>query len=206
MPQQGYTMPLRPIDRRTLLRAAAIAGGSAATIGWFPAWAQPVSTGTTAAMPELAGEDIALRIGRQAAIVDGRSTSAIGINGTVPAPLLRLREGPDACGCNVTNDLDEDSIAPLARPARAAADRRRSGHVLSRHQGAIPASLYEFPLRQNGHLLVSQPFGAPGAARSLRPDRDRPRGRRSGEGMIASMCSCSPITAGLHPQRDLSAG
>jgi FtsP/CotA-like multicopper oxidase with cupredoxin domain len=108
MPQQGYTMPLRPIDRRTLLRAAAIAGGSAATIGWFPAWAQPVSTGTTAAMPELAGEDIALRIGRQAAIVDGRSTSAIGINGTVPAPLLRLREG-QRVRLHVTNDLDEDT-------------------------------------------------------------------------------------------------
>jgi CopA family copper-resistance protein len=101
-------MPLRPIDRRTLLRAAAIAGGSAATIGWFPAWAQPVSTGTTAAMPELAGEDIALRIGRQAAIVDGRSTSAIGINGTVPAPLLRLREG-QRVRLHVTNDLDEDT-------------------------------------------------------------------------------------------------
>jgi CopA family copper-resistance protein len=108
MPQQGYTMPLRPIDRRTLLRAAAIAGGSAATIVWFPAWAQPVSTGTTAAMPELAGEDIALRIGRQAAIVDGRSTSAIGINGTVPAPLLRLREG-QRVRLHVTNDLDEDT-------------------------------------------------------------------------------------------------
>jgi CopA family copper-resistance protein len=101
-------MPPPSIDRRTLLRAAAIAGGGAAAIGWLPAWAQPVSAGTTALMPELAGEDIALRIAAQTFRVDRRDTPAIGINGTVPAPLLRLREG-QRVRLHVTNDLDEDT-------------------------------------------------------------------------------------------------
>ncbi|WOF44965.1 copper resistance system multicopper oxidase [Sphingopyxis indica] len=100
-------MPSSPIDRRTLLRAAAVAGGSIAA-GWLPAWAQPVSAGTTDPIPELAGADIALRIAGQTLMVDGRSARATGINGTVPAPLLRLRAG-QRVRLRVTNDLDEET-------------------------------------------------------------------------------------------------
>src|SRR3546814_16719654 len=39
---------------------------------------------------------------------DGETTHAIGINGTVPAPLLRLKEGQNV-RLSVTNQLDEDS-------------------------------------------------------------------------------------------------
>lgn len=45
------------------------------------------------AAPDRSGEDITLTIARQTMMVDGRSSPAIGINGTVPAPLIRLREG-----------------------------------------------------------------------------------------------------------------
>lgn len=96
-----------PLDRRHFLRAAS-ATGAVALSGWLPAWAQPVSAGTTASIPELGGEDISLRIAGQSLIVDGRRTAAIGINGTVPAPLLRLREG-QRVRLHVSNDLDEET-------------------------------------------------------------------------------------------------
>ena len=41
----------------------------------------------------VSGEDIRLRIAHQMMTVDGRTGHAIGINGSAPAPLIRLREG-----------------------------------------------------------------------------------------------------------------
>src|SRR3546814_17694686 len=75
---------------------------------WFPAWAQPVSPGITAPLPTVSGNDITLRIARQTMRIDGRLSRAIGINATVPAPLVRLKEGQTA-KLTVVHDLDEDS-------------------------------------------------------------------------------------------------
>ncbi|TGX56221.1 copper resistance system multicopper oxidase [Sphingomonas gei] len=96
------------IDRRGLLRGAALAGGTAAFARWMPAWAQRVSPGLASTLPTLAGEDITLRVAHQRMTVDGRHSHAIGINGTVPAPLIRLREGQQA-RLHVVNDLDEET-------------------------------------------------------------------------------------------------
>lgn len=96
------------IDRRRFIGAAAAGGTTAAFAGWFPAWAQPVSTGITAPIPTVSGTDISLRIARQTMRVDGKVSRAIGLNGTVPGPLVRLREGQNV-RLRVTNDLDEDS-------------------------------------------------------------------------------------------------
>lgn len=96
------------IDRRRFIGAAAAGGTTAAFAGWFPAWAQPVSTGITAPIPTVSGTDINLRIARQTMRVDGKVSRAIGLNGTVPGPLVRLREGQNV-RLSVTNDLDEDS-------------------------------------------------------------------------------------------------
>jgi len=71
---------------------------------WLPAWAQPVSAG----LPTLSGEDIRLRIARDTLMVDGKPAHAISINGTVPAPLLRLRQGQKV-RLTVENALDEDT-------------------------------------------------------------------------------------------------
>jgi len=102
-------MRVSNLDRRTLLRGAAIGGGGAALASWFPAWAQPVSRGIVRPLPTVSGTDIALRIAHQMMMVDGRESHAIGINGTVPAPLIRLRQG-QSIRLSVTNDLhDEDS-------------------------------------------------------------------------------------------------
>ena len=95
-------------DRRSLLRGAVLAGGTAAFAPWFPAWAKPVSAGIAASLPTLAGTDIALRIAHQMMVIDGRASHAIGVNGSVPAPLIRLKQGTNV-RLSVTNDLDGDS-------------------------------------------------------------------------------------------------
>lgn len=77
------------IDRRQLLRGASLAGGGLALSAWMPAWAQPVSAGIARALPTVSGEDIQLRVAHQTMTIDGRTSHAIGINGTVPAPLDR---------------------------------------------------------------------------------------------------------------------
>lgn len=96
------------IDRRALLKGVATLGGTAALATWMPAWAQPVSTGIVAPLPTVSGTDIRLRIARQTMRIDGRPYRAIGLNGTVPGPLLRLKQGQTA-RLEVVNDLDEDS-------------------------------------------------------------------------------------------------
>lgn len=100
-------MTLLPLDRRSLLRGAALAGGGAALAPWLPAWAQSGSTGIMRPLPTLGGNEISLRIAHQMLTVDGRERHAIGINGTVPAPLLRLRQG-QTVRLSVTNELDDE--------------------------------------------------------------------------------------------------
>jgi len=138
----------RLIHRRELLRGAAVAGGAFAAGGWLPAWAQSPSSGIAAPVPTVSGADITLRIARQTMTIDGRVTRAIGINGTVPAPLIRLREGQIA-RLRVVNDLDEDSSIHwhgLLLPAAM------DGVPGVSFPGIRPRTtfVYEFPVRQNG--------------------------------------------------------
>ncbi|WP_298668420.1 copper resistance system multicopper oxidase [uncultured Sphingomonas sp.] len=91
-------------DRRAVLRGSAALGAAAA----FPSWARAVSPGIARPLPSVAGEDIHLRIARQMLSIDGKARHAIGINGTVPAPLIRLTEGQQV-RLHVENALDEDS-------------------------------------------------------------------------------------------------
>src|SRR3546814_15715207 len=93
--------------RRSFLAGGAALGGLAATGSLFPAWAQSGTGGIAKPLPTLKGTDIALTIHRMMLTADGETTHAIGINGTVPAPLLRLKEGQNV-RLSVTNQLDED--------------------------------------------------------------------------------------------------
>jgi len=99
---------LNLFDRRSLLRGSAAVGGTAALAAWFPAWAQPLSTGIVAPVPVISGPDVSLRIARQTIRIDGRPFRAIGVNNTVPGPLIRLRQGQKV-RLSVSNDLDVDS-------------------------------------------------------------------------------------------------
>lgn len=73
-----------------------------------PGWAQSVSAGIAAPLPTLAGEAITLTVAHQMMRVDGRAMHGIGINGSVPAPLIRLRQGQTA-RLTVDNRLDEET-------------------------------------------------------------------------------------------------
>lgn len=96
------------LERRQFLRAAALGGAGAGFAAAMPAWAQPVSRGIARPLPTVSGTDIALTIGQVAVKVDGKVSRAVGVNGTVPAPLVRLKEG-QRVRLRVRNTLDEES-------------------------------------------------------------------------------------------------
>ncbi|WP_159965345.1 copper resistance system multicopper oxidase [Profundibacterium mesophilum] len=96
------------INRRSMLTGAGAIGGLTALGGLIPAWAHSGSPGIPPAMNTLSSNNIALTVGRDRFSVGGRTGKAITINGTLPAPLLRLREG-ETFRIAVTNTLDEDT-------------------------------------------------------------------------------------------------
>ncbi|MEP6870204.1 MAG: copper resistance system multicopper oxidase, partial [Novosphingobium sp.] len=73
----------------------------------FPAWAQSGTAGLLSG-PVLSGENIALTIGEHHFGTGGRSAHGVAVNGTVPAPLLRLKEG-QRVRIAVTNTLKEQT-------------------------------------------------------------------------------------------------
>jgi len=73
----------------------------------LPGWALGASDGNTGLSKETA-TTFNLEIGKFPVRLGGRVGEAIGMNGTLPAPLLRFREGDDIT-LNVTNTLDEDT-------------------------------------------------------------------------------------------------
>ncbi|MET4898804.1 copper resistance system multicopper oxidase [Sphingomonadaceae bacterium jetA1] len=97
------TDPLPLFRRRDVLAGAAGLG----TLAALPAWAQSHAPGL-APRAALSGADITLTIARQHRRIDGKPYHAIGINGSTPAPLIRLREGQRA-RITVVNMLDEES-------------------------------------------------------------------------------------------------
>ncbi len=93
------------LSRRNLIRSSA--GIAALTALPMPTWASGVPHARKG-HDELSGEDIHLTIDRTHFETGGRSGHAVTVNGTIPGPLIRLREGQDV-RLHVTNNLDEDS-------------------------------------------------------------------------------------------------
>lgn len=95
-------------NRRGLLKGLGGAATAWAAQGLLPAWAQSGSQGLRADLPTLEGPDVRLSVGHSPFTIGGRTGHAITVNGTLPAPLIRLREGQTA-RLSVTNTLDEDT-------------------------------------------------------------------------------------------------
>ena len=136
------------LDRRLLLRGAVAGGGLAALQGLMPAWAQTGSPGLRSDLPTLTGPNIDLTIGQTPFTVNGRTATATTINGVLPAPVLRLREGQNV-RLAVTNTLDEDTSIHW------------HGILLPFQMDGVPGIsfpgikpretfVYEFPIRQSG--------------------------------------------------------
>lgn len=102
------------VSRRTLLGGLGVGASMLA----IPAWAQghSVHGGShgrggpqiPAGFGELRGDVIDLTVGSGHRIVEGRRGPGIAVNGSVPGPLIRLREGQNV-RLNVTNHLDADT-------------------------------------------------------------------------------------------------
>ncbi len=95
----------RRFNRREILRGATAIGGSLALDALLPAWARSATPGL-AGLPVLSGPEIQLTIDEMPFTVAGRTGRAVAVNGTVPAPLIRLKEG-ERLKLVTTNKLDE---------------------------------------------------------------------------------------------------
>jgi CopA family copper-resistance protein len=145
------------LSRRTLLGGI----GTGAALAAMPAWAQGHSVHSghggshgrggpriPAGFGELSGEVIDLTVGSGHRIVEGRRGPGIAVNGSVPGPLIRLREGQNV-QLNVTNNLDTDTsihwhglLVPF----------QMDGVPGISFPGIRPRQTfrYEFPIRQSG--------------------------------------------------------
>ena len=133
-------------SRRRFVTGVAL-GGVATGLGLLVpgrGWASP---GTAAAAP-LVGNDIALEIGTSTVNYPGRSRIATTVNGGIPGPLLRLKEGTMAT-LRVTNRLATSTSIHW------------HGLVLPSDQDGVPGMsfhgiapgetfVYRFPVRQSG--------------------------------------------------------
>ncbi len=92
--------------RRTFVKGLALSG-TAASLGLLPLRAE---AGPSARVDAgvLEGTEFDLRIGETRVDLTGRARTALTINGSLPGPLLRWREG-DAVTLRVSNALDEDT-------------------------------------------------------------------------------------------------
>jgi FtsP/CotA-like multicopper oxidase with cupredoxin domain len=98
------------IDRRQLLRIASLGAGGAALGAAMPGWASGKHDGTLARKggDVLSGEHLNMTV-RDASYVSGKCHGpAVSVNGTIPGPLLRLREG-QKLAVDVVNASSEDT-------------------------------------------------------------------------------------------------
>ncbi|MDZ4306574.1 copper resistance system multicopper oxidase [Allopontixanthobacter sp.] len=138
-------LPLIP-RRKFLTGTAAMIGAAQLPM---PGWAKGESlTHAGKGFGTVSGEDIRLAIGNAHFSTGGRSGHAVAVNGTVPGPLVRLREGQNV-RLHVTNTLDEDSSIHwhgLLLPFQF------DGVPGVSFPGIKPGQtfVYEFPIRQSG--------------------------------------------------------
>ena len=135
------------VSRRRLITSTV--GLAAAAWLPVPAWAKGASLPhARRGFGELSGKDIQLAIGDHHFMTGGRVGHAHAVNGTVPGPLIRLKEGQNV-RLHVTNNLAEDSSIHwhgLLLPFQF------DGVPGVSFPGIKPGETftYEFPIRQNG--------------------------------------------------------
>jgi CopA family copper-resistance protein len=101
-------MNAEQISRRVLLKRTVALGLLAAVERLVPAYALTNTTANPGSQTPLSGEVIDLTISEQWFRLDGRTGMAMTINGTIPGPVIRLKEGQPVT-LRVTNRLKEDT-------------------------------------------------------------------------------------------------
>lgn len=134
--------------RRRFIQGLAV-GATTLSLGLRPLRAAGAEASPAPSPPAvLAGTDFDLRIGTTPVNFTGRARQAITVNGSLPAPVLRWREG-DTVTLRVTNTLDEDTsihwhgiLVPTGM----------DGAPGLSFPGIAPGEtfVYQFPVRQSG--------------------------------------------------------
>lgn len=138
----------QPLDRRGFIRSSAAVGLLAGLYRYMPAYAAEATGLKASSVGNAEANGIDLLIREEILQFGKRRGTAITINGTVPGPLVRLREGSDAI-LRVTNGLKEDTSIHW------------HGLLLPPGMDGVPGVsfagikaeetfTYRFPVRQNG--------------------------------------------------------
>ena len=137
----------RHVSRRTFVKGLGMAGvGISAGVLGMPASAQGGNAAT--AWKEIAGTDFDLRIGETPMNFTGNPRVAFTVNGSVPAPTLRWKEG-DTVTLRVANSLDETASIHwhgILLPANMDGVPGLSFHGI----GPGETYVYRFTVRQGG--------------------------------------------------------
>ncbi len=136
--------------RRKFLQGLAVGSILTGVGPWSPLRAV-AANGTAAG---LRGNEFDLSVGETAVNLTGRASTATVLNGVLPGPLLRWREG-DTVTLRVHNDLTVDTSIHWHGIVLPAEHGRRTGTQFPRH----PAGrIVHVPLRRSAarHLLVSR--------------------------------------------------
>ncbi len=167
MSSDSLSDPRSTISRRRFVQGLALGGVVAGSGLWraSDAFAAPPRAGSPL---ELRGTELDLSIGRSLVDFTGRARGAITVNGSLPAPTLRLREG-DTVNLRVANTLTDEMTSlhwhGILLPANM------DGVPGLSFDGIAPGETfqYRFQLRQSGtywyhsHSLFQEQAGLYGA-------------------------------------------
>jgi CopA family copper-resistance protein len=137
----------RGVSRRTFVKGLA-AGGAGVSLGVWGTSASAQERNPPAPWNEIAGSDFDLRIGETPMNVTGAPRMAFTVNGSIPAPTLRWREG-DTVTVRVANALDQDASIHwhgILLPANMDGVPGLSFHGIRRGE----TYAYRFTVRQGG--------------------------------------------------------
>jgi CopA family copper-resistance protein len=98
---------ISPLPGHILTRRRFIQGAAAGALSFVP-WPLRTALAAPSRAPVLSGTEFQLEIGAVPLTINGRQATATAVNGQVPAPILRWREG-DTLTLAVTNRLSEPS-------------------------------------------------------------------------------------------------
>ncbi len=138
------------IDRRRFLSGSAVALGSAGFAHAIPAWARGAPDGTLARKGSdvLSGERLAMTVTDSSFVTGMRHGAAVTVNGTLPGPLVRLKEGQRLVA-DLHNESSGDTsihwhgmLVPFLMDGVPGVTMAPVGPGESFH--------YEFPIKQSG--------------------------------------------------------
>jgi len=164
-PPPSNTRVIPDPSRRRFLQGLAAGGVLMGLSPWTkPGWAGQVTTTATGMAPVLSGTEFDLIVAETAINYTGSPRMATTINGSIPSPILRWREG-DTVTIRVTNRLNTSTS--IHWHGIILPNGWRSRNQLCRYPSWRNLHL-PFQGRTGGHLLVSLPQWFPGTDRHVR--------------------------------------